>query len=277
MTFRCFSAFADGENDYIALDDLGIYGFKIANRQKTLDLNHCILIMELLGKFHGLSIAMKDQCPEQYKKLENSLEEVYYADCYKDWYQGFQIDQIVATKDAVHREYPGTVIEEKMLNFIESGLFEKMVKLSNDRNKNSVISHGDCWTPNFMMTNDKNDIPTDMKMIDFQLARCSSPALDISFFIYSCTSQELRERHYEELLKAYHKSLSDLVRDLGSDPTVIFPYSELEKEMLASAKFGVGMGMESLPFSIMDDDDTVDLDTIEVGLLKKSNFFCCLI
>lgn len=242
-----------------------MYGYKTADRQNGLSFEYCVLIMELLGRFHGVSIAIRDQDPELFKKLENSVEETYYADHLKEWYCT-QEQQIVVTKDAVGKEYPGTIIEEKMLKFVENGYpYDKMVGLAHARNKNSVISHGDCWAPNFMMKLDENNVPTEMKMIDFQLARCASPALDISFFFYSCTSQEMREKHYDELLKVYHKSLSDLVRDLGSDPEVLFPYSDFEQEMNESARFGVGMGMESIPFSVMDDCDVADLDTIQVG------------
>jgi thiamine kinase-like enzyme len=66
------------------------------------------------------------------------------------------------------------------------------------------------------------------KMIDFQLARFASPALDISFFIYSCTTEELRVQYYDDLLKAYHESLSAIVKDFGSNPEFLFPFKALE-------------------------------------------------
>lgn len=100
-------------------------------------------------------------------------------------------------------------------------------------------------------------------MIDFQLARFASPALDISFFIYSCTTQELRENHYEELLKAYHSSLGQQLTVFGLDVDQVFPYSALMDEMRQWACFGVGMGIESIPFSVMDDEEAGDLDTIQ--------------
>ena len=37
--------------------------------------------------------------------------------------------------------------------------------------------------------------------------RYSSPAIDISFFIYSCTTEDLREQHYDDLLKVCTISL----------------------------------------------------------------------
>lgn len=100
-------------------------------------------------------------------------------------------------------------------------------------------------------------------MIDFQLARFASPALDISFFIYSCTTQELRENHYDELLKAYHNSLGEQLQVVGLDVENVFPYSALLEEMQQRACFGVAMGIESIPFSVMDDEETGDLDTIQ--------------
>lgn len=100
-------------------------------------------------------------------------------------------------------------------------------------------------------------------MIDFQLARFASPALDISFFIYSCTTQELRENHYDELLKAYHNSLGEQLQVVGLDVENVFPYSALLEEMQQRASFGVAMGIESIPFSVMDDEETGDLDAIQ--------------
>lgn len=65
-------------------------------------------------------------------------------------------------------------------------------------------------------------------MIDFQLSRYASPALDIAFFIYSCTTEELRAQYYDDLLKTYHDNLCEIVKDFGSNPEFLFPFSALE-------------------------------------------------
>lgn len=55
---------------------------------------------------------------------------------------------------------------------------------------------------------------------------------------------------------------------------ILNPQSELK----TFARFGVGMGIESIPFSVMDDDDTADFDQIkgdeaipitDIWILKK--------
>lgn len=65
-------------------------------------------------------------------------------------------------------------------------------------------------------------------MIDFQLARYASPVLDIMFFIYSCTEEELRVQYYDDLLKTYHENLCQIVKDFGSNPEYLFPFKALE-------------------------------------------------
>lgn len=106
--------------------------------------------------------------------------------------------------DALQKEYGGTVYEDKLRSFAtQDGFYDKMVEMTtNSAGPYSVINHGDCWIPNFLMTYAADGTtPVETKLIDFQLARHSSPVLDISFFIYSGTSQELREQHYESLLQ----------------------------------------------------------------------------
>lgn len=53
------------------------------------------------------------------------------------------------------------------------------------------------------------------------------------------------------------------LRILGSDPEKVFPRTALDDQLKKYARFGVGMGMESIPFSVIDDADVTDLDLIE--------------
>lgn len=107
----------------------------------------------------------------------------------------------MTANDAVSREYGGTEYESKAKKFTEiKPYYDTMINLTHSTGPYSVIGHGDCWIPNFLIRYTDNK-PQDGKMIDFQLARYASPALDISFFIYSGTQQSLREHHYNELLK----------------------------------------------------------------------------
>lgn len=128
--------------------------------------------------------------------------------------------------------------------------------------KLTVFGHGDCWTPNFLTRYSADHQAEAIKIIDFQLARCGSLVLDITFFIYSCTSQELREKHYDELLRAYHASACDLIKDLGADPEAVLSWQSLLDEFKQFGRFGCGMGIESVPMSMLEEDEIADLDEI---------------
>lgn len=287
----CLAAYFDGINDYIIMEDLTIEGFTTGNRQEGMDFNHLRIALESLGKFHGLSLVYRHQKPEEFDKLINEIEvpfldlnfllffnkilffqEVYYSENQRSWYKEFQIRQEIAARHAVSNEYPGSIYLEKLENFFSGDLFAKMCKMTHTQNKYSVFVHGDCWAPNFLFKYDDHGVPLSAKIIDFQLARFASPALDISFFIYSCTDQTTRELYFEELLKAYHSSLSNLVQAFGSDPEVVFPYSALMQEMKEFGAFGVGMGIESIPMSILDEgcdcnvqgEDEVPIHTVMI-------------
>lgn len=222
----------DGENDFLILENLNTYGYYTTPRQESMDIHVCRLIMQTFGRFHGLSFVIRDQSPKMFEELSSVPEETYYAQRFKPWYIDFMSTQIPIALDAVAKIYGGTVIEERAKKFLTDGcLYDKMVKLTHARNRYSVISHGDCWTPNFLIHSTKldgHDVPVQAKMIDFQLARLGSPVIDIAFFIYSCTTEDIREQYFDDLIKTYHNSVCELIRDFGSNPEFLFPFSALE-------------------------------------------------
>lgn len=232
LYYRCFAAYTDGENDFVALDDLTQCGYDVPTRQSGMDIHLSRLIMTTLGRFHAMSFVIRDQSPDLFEKLSNGLEETYYSARLKSWYKDFMNNLIDIASDAVTKEYGGSVVENKMKNFFHDGdCFDKMVNLTHNRNQYCVIGHGDCWTPNFLVNyvemNGKH-IPVKAKMIDFQLSRFASPAIDISCFIYSCTTEQFRNLYYDDLIKTYYKGLKELIIDFGSDPEILFPFKALE-------------------------------------------------
>ena len=58
----------------------------------------------------------------------------------------------------------------------------------------------------------QNNAPVELRLLDFQIARYASPVLDVLYYVFCCTTKELRDEHYEDLLKIYHSSLSDFLK-----------------------------------------------------------------
>lgn len=112
------------------------------------------------------------------------------------------------SKDALAQEYPGSEAEKIFNSYPPGKLFQKCVELcSRQFHPSSVFCQGDPWMPNFLIRETDTEKP-DVLMLDFQVTRCCSPALDLSVFIYVSSDKSFREKYYEQLLKDYYQELN---------------------------------------------------------------------
>jgi Ecdysteroid kinase-like family len=89
-----------------------------------------------------------------------------------------------------------------------------------------------------------------LKFLDWQVSRLGSVVIDIAYFVFCCTDENLRKR-LPGLLKIYHKALTDRIDALGSDGNRLFSFERLEEHMNKFAKFGMGM-CNDLLYQIVD-------------------------
>ncbi|XP_050089389.1 uncharacterized protein LOC126573372 isoform X1 [Anopheles aquasalis] len=265
---KCLAAYSDGENDFIVLEDQSQYGYGTASRATAITLEEGMRCMHSLGRLHALSLAMKDQEPERIQRITATIVETYYSADREPWYRNFMQRLIPISKHALDLVCAEDEQEHSSMGefkcaverFLDSNIYQMMIEMTHTHNRNSVINHGDCWLPNFLF---HHDSAMAVRMIDFQMVRFASPVLDIMLFVYTCTDQELRKTHYDDLLQAYHMSCCELLQELGSNSGVVFPRSELEKELDQFGRFGCAIAMESIPLSLLDDADVADLNSIE--------------
>lgn len=253
---KVFAYAIDGENDIIALEDATIENYGNPVRQDGINLDHCKTVLKTFAKFHAISMAFRDQHPEKFEEICKHLTETYYSNKHWGWYEKFWDRLCGIAIDAVEREYPNSIYETKIKEFANKTAFPKLVDAATNSRKHGVISHGDSWTTNFLFKYDKNSTtPSDAKMIDFQLTRCASPVLDVSFFIYACTMEDLRKDHFEPLLKYYHDHLTKQIREMGTDPDKVYPWDVFMAEVKKYFYFGLGFSFESTPFIVLDPED----------------------
>lgn len=69
---KCFKTVSDDEQGQYAIlmEDLRPQGFKMCNKFTTLPIDNLRLAMRELGKFHGLSVAMKHQKPNEFAQFK---------------------------------------------------------------------------------------------------------------------------------------------------------------------------------------------------------------
>lgn len=109
-------------------------------------------------------------------------------------------------------------------------------------------------------------------MIDYQLARFGSPALDVLYFLFTSTDKGLRTEHYDNLIRIYYKHLSAHLTRLGSNPDKIFTLNDLLDQLRKFGKFGLCMTAMVIPMISAESKDIPDLDKVAENLNEGTEF-----
>lgn len=294
---KCYRTI-DVENDEcLVLEDLCSHGFTTINgRKNEITANHVNLVMEVLSKFHAISFALNDQEPETFNKLTANLSEVFISRANRTL-RFYLNNQSALVFEAVATEED---LLAKVKEFYKREAVDTAADCIDIELSASVISYGDVWQNNIMFSYNNEGEPIEARFLDWQAVRHSSPVIDIAFFIFCCTTKELRDLHYDTFLKVYHDSLSAHIRKyevisfpafeililnkkkyicissrLGSDPEKLFPYTLMLEHLRQCAKYGFILSTVILPVITTETEYTLDLDELgecaENGTLESGN------
>lgn len=108
-----------------------------------------------------------------------------------------------------------------------------------------------------------------MCLVDWQIARYSSPALDLHYNLLSTTDKAVRDKEYHNFIAHYHKCLSDAITRLGSDPEKAISYEDLLKQLKRFGKFGFIWAPMMAKLMLADPSDIPDLDTFSEEIIEK--------
>lgn len=206
---HCYKTIDIEPIECLFLQDLTNRNFTMINKW-DVTIEHILLVMKALGKFHAISFALKDQEPEKFNGIVSGMKETIYRLGYNAAVvNGFNsaamntINSITDDKDA-H-------LLEAVLRLYEQNQFDVILDCVNgsEGEPYSVLAHGDLWSNNTMFQCDEKNNPIKVCFIDWQICRYASPVLDIVYYIFCSTTRELRGRNYNIYLKTYHESLSN--------------------------------------------------------------------
>lgn len=71
----------------------------------------------------------------------------------------------------------------------------------------------------------------DVRFLDWKILRYGSLATDVLYVIFASTDKALRDKEYHYLLALYHKSMSNIVKFLGSDPDKLCSLVRVKNEL----------------------------------------------
>lgn len=210
---KCYRTIDVEPDECLMLEDLRRRGFQTIDRHtEEMTVDHVRLYLKALAKYHAVSLAIKDQRPEKFQKFASNLNEIFFQR-ESESMREFLIESakymfsVVAADEDAH-------LLAKVKKFLERDLLDISVDCieAESTEAATVISYGDAHQNNSMFRYDCNGNPTEICLIDWQTSRVASPITDIVYFVFACTTKELRDAHYESLLKLYHDHLSAHIR-----------------------------------------------------------------
>ncbi|EDV48640.1 uncharacterized protein LOC6551938 [Drosophila erecta] len=261
---KCYSA----RHDLLIMEDLRERGFQMSDRHKGLSLEETQSVLLQVAQLHGLSLAYKFEKPLEFSKLCSMISEGIFCTANTSWYRNYY-ERL--TKNAIQMVSevlpPDSKYVLAMNKFAESSsFFGRMVKLASAESPLSAICHGDCWVNNFLYHYDPEDLQRvlEVALLDFQLIRYSSIALDIANLLYCCTTKEMRDAHLQTLLKIYTEELFRWLQILCTTlPDHCDTLQKLQdlfaEELKTYGRFALGLALDILPISTCSSEDAPDM------------------
>jgi Ecdysteroid kinase-like family len=250
------------DDSIIIMEDLRDSGHKMWSKFEPINFEHAKMLLTSIGRLHALSFALKIHNPELFHEVMNLND--LFAESFSD--DSFKLYLEGAVNRTVNSLDPTDEKRKTRASKLINNTISIAVEPSNKDNFGpyGVLVHGDCWINNYLFHYSKPGLPNDVVLIDWQTSRYGSPVIDLMYFIFICTDQKLRAKHFDELLNIYHRSLKELLDHLGGDTMTQFPFTALLRHLRKFGKYGVLMSSLIVPMLQTKSEDIPDMDfTIE--------------
>uniref|UniRef100_A0A8D9A5W1 CHK kinase-like domain-containing protein n=1 Tax=Cacopsylla melanoneura TaxID=428564 RepID=A0A8D9A5W1_9HEMI len=208
---------------YVIMENASKEGFRLSKSKQLLSLDHILITVNKLGRFHALSYIAKHQNRTQFDSLTAQIKETSWTDTRLETGLG-DSDLICAVTRATRKfdnsEAKHIVDGEKYqnkVNKMKEMIFDCptrfMREITTPKEPMAVLCHGDFCRNNvlFKYSEQTTDVsetssPIDVLFFDLATIRYSSPVIDLSFFIYLNSNPEIR-LHWNQILQSYHDGL----------------------------------------------------------------------
>ena len=233
-----FSAFQykTDRPETIVLEDLKYLGYKMADRLKGLDLNHCVATLRKLARFHALSRKLYTTNPEVNKVLMDGF--FMKSDGNYKLLQPFFKSKFTDLASEIGKWPTFEYYAEKIRGLSDNSYSIFIDSVTPTETSYNVLNDGDFWVNNIMFKYhpDTGEIE-DVRFVDFQLSGISSPSLDLQHFINTSAADELGFEEREMLLRVYYEEFVKTAEDLNINSDVL-SLSQLERDFEDKNLFG---------------------------------------
>lgn len=234
-------------NERIFFHDLAGCGYVMANRKKGLDLNHCLLVMRSLAKFHATSVIAMDRglIPFNFF-IKHVFKNGETHKLMKEYYRQAMKYLLSSMEERWEPEWL-PMIERLRTKFLPIIGDQVLGFMDYNADQFNVMNHGDCWVNNIMFKYGLDSVtPISLKFVDLQMCFYNSPVYDLQYFLSTSLNLEVRQNHMEELLLAYHGTLVKQL-ELYSYKGDILTFEQLKKDFQERDILGIMTAVSLMP------------------------------
>lgn len=130
----------------IVLDNLTAQGYVLSPVEDLLDDVHATVLFKLFGKFHALSMALKDQKIEEYRKLTVNAPDYISTGFRSENFQKLINDCARKAMNALGSDLQSNAMVQKLKKCAIEELYKKM----HYKGPHTTIAHADPWDKNRM-------------------------------------------------------------------------------------------------------------------------------
>lgn len=154
---KCYLAVADAVADrfVIILGNVKSDGYELWEKMRPVDIDTSSILLTTLGRYHGLSLAFRDQEPELFQEFLN-LSLMFNEMAKSSAFVGLMAVSLEKAIENLTREDELNWFKNLRDNFDE--LVKKKLFSPNVAGQFEVLIHGDCWNNNFCFQKDENVI-----------------------------------------------------------------------------------------------------------------------
>lgn len=199
---------------------------------------------------------MKKKNPQQFRDALEQVKEIVYCPEAFDFYKHSLESSLREALTSLNAQNKDGALDVQIgkLSALSGEIFQIMSeRILSNSDDFSVVCSGDLWINNLMFRYDGCDRVDDVKFIDLQTVRFTSPVIDILHFLFSSTDKQLRVNKLDQLLTDYTIQLRTCISESNLSDSEIERYSmlytvrNLKLQYEEKVLYGLGIALWLLP------------------------------
>ncbi|XP_050727369.1 uncharacterized protein LOC127004088 isoform X2 [Eriocheir sinensis] len=271
-TAKGYSASYTIGKEVLMVEDLRQRHFKMFERRRGMDVPHAILVLKELGRLHAATLFLE-------KKMDCTLTEKWPV-LIEKWLTEDNTGMTEMFKKMTESQMEASaMIMEKTPKYEHVVAWIRKTKVHGmdifkaaigPGGKFTALTHGDCWNNNILFRYNEMGVPVEVMLVDLQGMRRASVAADLSYFLYSSFTGDVRRDNLDAFLDTYFDSFCGVLQ--AAQMTLPFSREELSHEFMSKLTFGCVSGMILAPIVLSEDQDVMSFfDINEENIDQISN------